>query len=74
MWGSFACPQCHKLLASEETLPIRILRLALITGVMFYFLGGIRLGCGNIFISHFHHSWNDCVADEYAMRLFPATY
>jgi len=41
MWGSFACPQCHKLLCIRRNFTIRILRLALITGVLFYFLAGL---------------------------------
>jgi len=50
-----------------------MLRLALITGVMFYFLGGISAWLRQ----HFHFgifitAGTIGVADEYAMRLFPA--
>jgi hypothetical protein len=41
MSGSFACPQCHKLLCIRRNFTIRILRLALITGVLIYFLAAI---------------------------------
>jgi hypothetical protein len=73
MWGSFACPQCHKLLCIRRNFTIRILRLALITGVLIYFLAAIsdwlRL---HIRVTVFGAAGAVGLVDEYVMRLLPA--
>jgi hypothetical protein len=74
MWGSFSCPQCHKLLRVRRNFTIRILRLVLITGGMFYFLGGVSAWLRqHLHFSLFITAGTIGVADEYVMRLFPAT-
>jgi hypothetical protein len=73
MWDSFPCPECHKLLRVRRNYTIRILRLALITAVLFYLLTEVsdwlkqhlRIG---IFVT----AGTIGLIDEYVMRLLPA--
>jgi hypothetical protein len=73
MWDSFACPRCPELLCIRRNFTIRILRLALITGVLIYFLATIsdwlRL---HIRVTVFLSAATIGLVDEYVMRLLPA--
>lgn len=73
MWGSFPCPQCHKLLCVRRNFTIRILRLALITGALFYFLAGISDWLRHhVNVTVFVTAGTIGLIDEYVMRLLPA--
>jgi hypothetical protein len=73
MWGSFVCPNCHKLLRIRRNYLIRVLRLVLVSAVVFYLLAKIsdwvsqhaRIG---IFVT----AGTIGLIDEYLMRLLPA--
>jgi hypothetical protein len=73
MWASFACPQCHKLLCIRRNFTIRILRLALNTGILINLLAVIsdwlRL---HIRVTVFLSAATIGLVDEYVMRLLPA--
>jgi hypothetical protein len=72
MWGSFACPQCHRLLRVRRNFTIRILRLVVITVALVFLveptLHWLRehIGLG-IFVT----GGTSGVTDEYVMRLLP---
>jgi len=72
MWGSFTCPQCHKMIRIRRNYLIRILRLALIYGVLAYLLTEIS----NWFRLHAPVSilvfGGVALIDEFVMRLLPA--
>jgi hypothetical protein len=73
MWGAFPCPRCHKLLRARRNFTIRILRLALITGALCYFLAGISDWLRHhIPVGVFITAVTIGVIDEYVMRLLPA--
>ena len=73
MWGSFACPYCHKLLRVRRNFTMRILRLVLITGALFYLLTKVSHWVGqHTHITIFVSAATMGVIDEYLMRLLPA--
>lgn len=73
MWDSFACPQCHKLLRVRRNYPMRIFRLTLITGVVFYFLTKVSALLRNYLrVGFFITAGTIGLIDEYVMRLLPA--
>jgi len=72
MWGSFRCPRCHKLLRLRRNFTIRILRLALIVGALFYFVPGILSWLRHYIPVVFSMTAGTIgVIDEYVMRLLP---
>ena len=73
MWGSFTCPNCHKLLRVRRNYPIRVLRLVLVTAVVFYLLAKISGWVSqHAHISIFVAAGTIGLIDEYLMRLLPA--
>jgi len=74
MWGSFNCPDCHKLLRVRRNYPLRILRLVLFTAAPMTALWFVSS------LAHHHFGISLTVTaatvgaiDEYVMRIFPAT-
>lgn len=73
MWGSFGCPQCHKLLRVRRNYTVRVLRLALITPVLLYLLAAVSAWLRlHLRIGIFVTAGTIGLIDEYVMRLLPA--
>ena len=73
MWGSFTCPQCHKLLRVRRNYTARILRLALITPILLYLLAAVSAWLRlHLRISIFVSVATIGLIDEFLMRLLPA--
>jgi hypothetical protein len=67
MWGSFTCPQCHKMIRIRSNYTVRILRLALIAGVGIFLTDWFRLHVPVILVF-----LGVGLIDEFVMRLLPA--
>jgi len=73
MWGSFACPKCHKLLRVRRNYIVRVFRLALLTAAFCYLIAQISTWFRfHLKLGVFASIGTVAVIDEYVMRLMPA--
>ena len=73
MWGSFACPQCHRLLRIRRNFTIRILRLVLITGILIFLAARVSAWLSlHLRVGVIVAGTTIGAIDEYVMRLLPA--
>ena len=72
-WGSFTCPRCHELLRVRRNYTIRILRLAMIGGLLYFVLSTASVWVRQHFgIGLFISAGMIGLIDESLMRLLPA--
>ena len=73
MWGPFNCPHCHKLVRVRRNYVMRIIRLVVITAILFCVFVQVSEWVGD------HAKLVICISagtvgmlDEYITRLLPA--